>query len=387
MSSKRIPEGAVNCLCISIGHRLGLYKALAAIGSGTSADLAQAAGALSERFVREWCYQQAAGQFISCNKEASVFWLSSAQSAVMCEPGPYEAPRETPLDLVLLTPNLLGKVDMMANCFRTGKGLTFDQLERAMLWEERFKTLPGLHEALLQGVKVADVGCGCGEVLLHLAARFPNSFFVGYDLSELGLQQARKHQAELALDNLKFLNPNDGPESRLPGTPTFHLVLVQEAIHDMTQPQEMLQLIRQSMLSDNSPDSSAAPAPATATTAGDQPSAEPEGKEKQHQQLDALTGYTGGPTLLVSDINSLGTASGNIAGLPGLASILYGMSVAVCLSSALSEEGGAGLGTVGFHEAVAREMSHKAGFTRFSMLTFPTTDTGRDFSSYLMMRP
>lgn len=57
--------GAVNCLCISIGHRLGLYKALATIGSGTSADLAQAAGGLSERFVREWCYQQAAGLLVT----------------------------------------------------------------------------------------------------------------------------------------------------------------------------------------------------------------------------------------------------------------------------------------------------------------------------------
>lgn len=32
----------------------------------------------------------------------------------------------------------------------------------------------------------------------------------------------------------------DGPDSRLPGTPTFHLIVVMDAIHDMTAPQEML---------------------------------------------------------------------------------------------------------------------------------------------------
>lgn len=124
------------------------------------------------------------------------------------------------------------------------------------------------------------------------------------------------------------------------------------------------------LIDSSSPDTTAAPAPATAPAAGDQQSAELEGQEKQHQQLDALTGYSGGPTLLVSDIKSTGSAPGNIAGLPGLASILYGMSVAVCLSSALSEEGGAGLGTVGFHE-VSWDLRGRCSLTAaYSVFTF-----------------
>lgn len=72
------------------------------------------------------------------------------------------------------------------------------------------------------------------------------------------------------------------------------------------------------------------------------------------QQADALADYNGDPLLLVTDIQSTGDPASNISSMP-LAGMLYGMSVAVCMSSALSEPGGAGLGTVGFHEVSHRQ--------------------------------
>ncbi len=48
--------------------------------------------------------------------------------------------------------------------------------------------------------------------------------------------------------------------------------------------------------------------------------------------------------------------------------LLYGMSVLSCMSSALSEPGGAGLGTLGLHEELARRMASEAGFGRFERL-------------------
>ena len=44
---------------------------------------------------------------------------------------------------------------------------------------------------------------------------------------------------------------------------------------------------------------------------------------------------------------------------------MYGASVLTCMSSAMSEPHGAGLGTLGFSENVARKMCSEAGFTRF----------------------
>ena len=46
--------------------------------------------------------------------------------------------------------------------------------------------------------------------------------------------------------------------------------------------------------------------------------------------------------------------------------MFYGFSVASCLQSAMSEPGGAGLGTLGLHAGVAQELTQAAGFSQFT---------------------
>jgi hypothetical protein len=62
-----------------------------------------------------------------------------------------------------------------------------------------------------------------------------------------------------------------------------------------------------------------------------------------------------GGTLLVKDIKSSGSFPEDLRRMGALA-MLYGFSVSSCLSSAMSEPGGAGLGTVGFSPPVAERM-------------------------------
>jgi hypothetical protein len=117
------------------------------------------------------------------------------------------------------------------------------------------------------------------------------------------------------------------------------------------------QAIRQSLLPDDSP-----AAPAAAAAAAEPPPPQHHHQQQPQQQQsgaapralqDALASYTGGPVFLVTDIRSTGSAADNIATLPG-AAFLYGVSIGICMSSAMSEPGGAGLGTVGWHEVGAR---------------------------------
>ena len=63
---------------------------------------------------------------------------------------------------------------------------------------------------------------------------------------------------------------------------------------------------------------------------------------------------------MVADIRAAGGLEEN-RHLPMLP-LMYGMSVLYCMSSALSEPGGAGLGTMGLTPAVLREMTDAAGF-------------------------
>src|SRR5215469_6962912 len=60
----------------------------------------------------------------------------------------------------------------------------------------------------------------------------------------------------------------------------------------------------------------------------------------------------------------------------------YGFSVLCCMSSALSEPGGLGLGTLGLPEPVARKMTAEAGFTRFT-----TRDFDNPINAYYEVRP
>jgi hypothetical protein len=53
--------------------------------------------------------------------------------------------------------------------------------------------------------------------------------------------------------------------------------------------------------------------------------------------------------LVIADMKGTGSPSGNIQDLP-VAPFLYGFSVSVCMSAALSAQDGLGLGTLGFSE-------------------------------------
>jgi hypothetical protein len=61
---------------------------------------------------------------------------------------------------------------------------------------------------------------------------------------------------------------------------------------------------------------------------------------------------------------------------------MYGISVLSCMSSALSEPDGAGLGTLGLSESKAREMAEAAGFTRFRKL-----DVDHSVNAFYEVRP
>ena len=47
---------------------------------------------------------------------------------------------------------------------------------------------------------------------------------------------AREMTQKAGLTNITFHDPNQGPDHRLPSEPTFNLITVNDALHDMTRP-------------------------------------------------------------------------------------------------------------------------------------------------------
>lgn len=330
-----------NCLLSCLGDRLGLYRALKEIGPTTSEGLAEHTG-LSERWLREWLRHQACvGQV---DYQDGAFSLSPEAAMVLAEDG---APFffASGFDAVA---HAYPTLDRLPEIFRTGLGLTYDDhgeacaygIERLSSYTQRRELVPkiipeldGVEAQLQDGIAVADIGCGAGASTIAMAEAFPNSTFTGYDTSRHAIDRALGNLDKSSADNVRFINPIDEP---LPTEPTFDFVTTFDVVHDTPYPQQLIDSIFASITPDG--------------------------------------------TWLCSDIRSFPTFEQNLAEHP-MAALLYGFSLTVCMSSSLSTPDGAGLGTLGFNEQVARQMTGAAGFKRFRQI-----DYGTPINSYYEIR-
>ena len=173
--------------------------------------------------------------------------------------------------------------------------------------------LGGVHEQLTRGIRVADLGCGAGVALTALAAAYPASTFHGYELSRHALARAAERVAEVGLANVELFDRR-AEEVAVDGDDRYGFVLTFDCLHDMTRPADAIAAIRRSIADDG--------------------------------------------TWLIKDIRCDDAWATNRRN-PMLAMFL-GFSITSCLSSAMSEPGGAGLGTVGFTHFEVRDFEDPA---------------------------
>jgi SAM-dependent methyltransferase len=341
-------SGAVTAGMIHLGDKLGLFEALGASDAPvTTLELAEMAG-LDERWVREWAYNQAAAKLITVDTEGSGserFWLTPEAVAVLASP---DHPAYG-MGMFHRFPQTMGALEEMPESFRTGMGHDYDShgpegavgIERSFEPWNRHHLIPtvlpvldGVVERMESGISVADIGCGAGGAVMLMAAAFPASDFIGYDISSFALERAVSRLADEDCANVQFVDLRVDP---LPSDHSVDLITTFDCIHDMTDPQGMINAIREGI----SPDG----------------------------------------TWLLVDIKGRETFAENVEQNP-MAALMYGISVLSCMSSALSEPGGAGLGTLGLPESRAKEMAEKAGFTRFRRL-----DIDNAVNSFYEIRP
>jgi 2-polyprenyl-3-methyl-5-hydroxy-6-metoxy-1,4-benzoquinol methylase len=324
-------QGEVVSLMVHLGDRLGLYKAMVGQGPMTAGELAETTG-LSERWLLEWLRSQGAAGLLD-TEDGEVFELSPEGAEVLADDTESVWFAAGAFSGGVLAPDV---VDRLAEAFRTGRGLSYEELgpsaahqvDRMLAPWTRLALLPrilpaldGVVERLEAGARVVDVGCGSGVALLEMAAAFPASRFEGYDPSGHAIDQAAEKARERGLSNIEL---HRASASALPRQPSYDLVLTFDCIHDMPRPAETIDAIRAAI--------------------------EPDG------------------IWLIKDVRSRLTWADNRRN-PMLA-MLYGTSVATCMSSALSEPGGAGLGTLGFPTELAEQMCKEAGFSRFTVHDF-----------------
>jgi len=241
----------------SLGHRSGLLDSLRRLNRpATTREIAEEAG-LNERYVREWLGAMVTGQVIDYDPDQRTYHLPIEHADLLTRAA-------TPNNLagVMQFMALFGSIeDDVLDCFQNGGGVPYEKFGRfhEVMAEESFQTvvsalddhiLPlvdGLTEDLERGIDVADVGCGRGMALMHLAKRFPNSQFVGFDFSNEAITWANEEAENLGLSNINF---EERDAANLNEEGRFDVIFAFDAIHDQIDPHGMLAGIRKALKPD-----------------------------------------------------------------------------------------------------------------------------------------
>jgi 2-polyprenyl-3-methyl-5-hydroxy-6-metoxy-1,4-benzoquinol methylase len=329
-------EGAI-ALMTSIGHRTGLFDAMAGLPPSTSEQIASAAG-LNERYVREWLGAMVVGGIVEHDPENATYHLPQEHAAFLTR----AASPDNIAAIAQYIP-LMGSVeDGIVECFKHGGGLSYSAFARfhevmaedsgqtvvAALTDHILPLVPGLSERLEEGIDVMDVGCGSGRALNLMARTFPNSRFVGYDFSEEAIARARAEAEEHGTNNIRF-EVKDA--AKLDEQASYDLITTFDAVHDQANPASVLKGISDALKDD-----------------GVYLMQDIAGSTHVHKNLD----HPIGP-------------------------LLYAISTTHCMTVSLAQ-GGEGLGTM-WGEEKAREMLKEAGFTEVEVKQLPHDFTNNYF--------
>jgi 2-polyprenyl-3-methyl-5-hydroxy-6-metoxy-1,4-benzoquinol methylase len=327
-------EGSM-ALMTSIGHRTGLFDAMAGLPPSTSEEIASAAS-LNERYVREWLGAMVVGKIVEHNPEEGTYQLPQEHAAFLTR----AASPDNIAAFAQYIP-LLGSVeDGIVESFKNGGGVPYSAFPRfhevmaedsgqtvlPALKEHILPLVPGLIVRLEKGIDVLDVGCGSGRALNLMARSFPNSRFVGYDFSEEAIDHARAEAQEHGTTNIRF-EVKDA--AALDEKERYDLITTFDAVHDQADPAAVLRGIAAALREE-----------------GVYLMQDIAGSSHHHNNID----HPIGP-------------------------FLYTVSTMHCMTVSLAQ-GGEGLGAM-WGEEKAKEMLEEAGFTHVEVEQLP-----HDFQNY-----
>lgn len=229
---------------VSLGHKLGLYKALAGAGPLAAEELARRSGC-AERYVREWLNAQAAACYVDYHSASGTYELTPEQAMVLADedspvfiPPAWNVPSSMWFD-----------EDKALEAFRTGRGVAWGEHDprmscgvaafyrngyRASLVPQWLPALEGMVRKLESGIAVADVGCGHGHSTMLMAQAFPNSNFHGFDAHRASIEAARRNAAGAGVSarvSFEQAGAREYPDRQ------YGLICFFDCLHDLGDPE------------------------------------------------------------------------------------------------------------------------------------------------------
>ena len=329
--------GAFELLNVYIGDRLGLYRVLAASDPATPGEFATRSG-IAHRYAREWLEQQATAGILevddaSAEAELRRYSLPAEHVEPLLDADSLGYGAFMPRYIV----SVGGVMPALLDAYRSGEGLSWDRygddiresqaaanrpLFQSVVGQAWLASIPDIHERLIAGppARVADLGCGEGWLSIGLAKVYPSIQVVGLDSDSASIESARRHAEEANVDDRVSFELGDAA-GLAPGD-SFDLVLIFEALHDMSRPVDVLRAAHDLL----SPDGA----------------------------------------VIVVDERAADAFIGMALDNP-IERFLYAVSTTVCLPNSLAEQPSAAIGTV-IRSSTVERLADEAGFTSTDIL-------------------
>jgi len=326
-------RGLVTSSTIYVGDQLGLFNEMLKAGPVSSQELADRTG-LHERWIREWMMQLAAARIF--NYYRGRFTFADGFDHVMTNPNF--------VGLFQAVPGVCTRICNLPEVMQDkhGIGETYDgsyKSDIALAIErvhEDFHNKHLLHDVLTSkhivngkllellregGLNVAEVGCGTAVGLINLAKAFPDSKFVGFELSQEAITRAQNNINRSKLRNVFVHDVRESPMEE----DTYDFAYCHDVVHDCCNPLSLLKEVN--------------------------------------------VGLKPGGSFLIVDIECYAEPEKNIK--HPSAELRYGLSCAICLHSGSTEPNGARLGTMGLHPEKLKNLMEEANFTNFHYFHIP----------------
>ncbi|MEE4604316.1 MAG: class I SAM-dependent methyltransferase [Desulfobacteraceae bacterium] len=247
--------GAIN-LAMAIGYRTGLFDVMDTFDSPQNiGDISDQAG-LNPRYVQEWLGIMTTAEIVELSQkedENQYFLPKHCGDLITRRAGNSNLGVYTQ-EIPLLTTCAM---EAVIEGFSSGEGVTYDHYPKFQAFMSQLanakhrqvlinKFLPSVENSrivqrLKAGIQVCDLGCAEGVAVILMAESFPQSRFVGIDISSEAIDEARRQTRRQKLENLDFmvLDAADLKNNReMKGL--FDYVTAFDAIHDQTRPLDVL---------------------------------------------------------------------------------------------------------------------------------------------------
>jgi len=337
----RASLGMFEVMSVYLGDRLGLYRALRDGGPATPAELA-ARARIDPRYALEWLEQQAAIDILEVDDVAA-----AAEDRRFSLPAAYVDPLlnpDSPYSIAPLGRSIVATAKVLPQlleAYRTGGGVDrsaygLDSIESQgdlnrpwlvnSFGTELLPAIPDVHERLIADppARVADIACGVGWAGISIARAYPKVRVDGFDLDDPSIELAQQNARAAGVDDRATFAVRNAADPAATGQ--YDLVVMVEALHDMSRPVEALTAVRRMLRPD-------------------------------------------GIALIVDEK----TEDAFTAPAGDIERMYYGFSIFSCLPSAMNERPTAATGTV-MRADTMRRYASEAGFSGFEQLDEPELD-------------